>query len=381
MNPIEAATVAVRIERVVAGGSGLGRYEGRVVLVPMTAPGDFVEARLSANGPRAELIQVIEHGPNRVQPACQHYGECGGCDLMHLSYEAQLTAKGDLVLDAMRRIYGDLELPFLDVVSNPKPFGSRSRATWRPAMDGSAGYVRRASHEVFQVAHCPVLDPALEAARAEIRTTNQVRGLTNGRDISMAKDGLPAAEIEFKVAGERLWTSADAFFQACTSLLVQFVRHVVDLAGTGKPRIVYELYAGIGLFTLPLARRAAGVETVESGSVAVRYARMNVAAAGLTNVDVHESTAERWLARQQRRRPDVILVDPPRVGLSTAVTRGLIALGADRLVYVSCDPATFARDARVFVDAGFRIESWAAFDLFPQTHHVELVASFVRTDR
>jgi 23S rRNA (uracil1939-C5)-methyltransferase len=197
----------------------------------------------------------------------------------------------------------------------------------------------------------------------------------------MAKDGLPATEIEFKVAGERLRTSADAFFQACTSLLVQFVRHVVDLAGTGKPRIVYELYAGIGLFTLPLARRAAGVETVESGSVAVRYARMNVAAAGLTNVDVHESTAERWLARQQRRRPDVILVDPPRVGLSTAVTRGLIALGADRLVYVSCDPATFARDARVFVDAGFRIESWAAFDLFPQTHHVELVASFVRTDR
>ena len=379
MKSTEASPINVRIERIVAGGLGLGRYEGRVLLVPMSAPGDIVEVRLPPKGPRAKLIRIIEPGPGRVQPACQHYGVCGGCDLMHLSYEAQLDAKRDLVLDAMRRIGGDLELPTLDVIPSPKPFGSRSRATWRPAADRSAGYVRSGSHDVIQITHCPILEPALEGARAKLRITDPTHALTNGRDISIAKVSLPATEIEFQVAGERIRTSADAFFQASTSLLDQFVRHVVDLAAVGRPRLVYELYAGIGLFTLPLARLGAEVETVESGGVATRFARENAAAAGLSNVHVHESTVEPWLARQQRR-PDVVVVDPPRVGLSSAVIRGLVELAPDRLVYVSCDPATFARDARALVDAGHWIRSWTAFDLFPQTHHAELVALFERTD-
>ncbi len=381
MRTTVTATVRVRIERIVAGGYGLARHEGRVLLVPMTAPGDLVEVTPPDKGPRTELVRIIEPGSDRVQPLCQHYGECGGCDLMHLSYDAQLAAKAELVTDAMRRLGGAADLPELTIVANPKPFGSRTRATWRPTDDATAGYVRRGSHEVIRIAHCPTLDPALEEKRLELRIAGSTQALTNGAGTSIATNGEPGAELEFSVAGERLRASAEVFFQASTAILDAFVGQVVEQASSGEPEFVLELYAGIGLFTVPLARRVGRIETVESGNASVALANQNVANAGLANVRIHRATVERWLAqRRVEARPEVVVVDPPRVGLGAPVVERLIAMAPTRLVYVSCDPATFARDARRFADAGYELTTWTAFDLFPQTHHVELVARFERTD-
>ena len=182
----------------------------------------------------------------------------------------------------------------------------------------------------------------------------------------------------FRSRGWRILASADAFFQASAGLLDRFVRHVVHLAGLGRPTYAVELYSGIGLFTVPLASHVGQIDAVEASESAVELARRNVQRNCLRNVDFHAESAERWIARHVRKspRPETIVVDPPRIGLSDVVLSGTISIEPNRIVYVSCDPATFARDARRIVDTGYRMMSLTVFDLFPQTHHTETVAAF-----
>lgn len=381
MNPGRPKIATVAIERLVAGGHGLGRLDGRVVLVPLTAPGDVVEVELPSKGARVALTRVLSPGVDRVDPPCPHYGDCGGCDLMHLSYAAQVEAKLAIVTETVNRIGGrDLlqTVPQLALIPNPEPLASRIRASWQPTATGTAGYVRRGSHDVVQIDHCPILDPALEETRARMEIGQPVHGLTNGAAVSLAaSDGAPV-EIEFEVVGERIVASAGAFFQASRSLLDDFVAHVVDLTSRDRPDRVLELFSGIGLFTVPLGRRVREIDAVESCKAAARLASVNVDRAGLRNVRVHAMPAERWFRGRSKLTPDVILVDPPRAGLSDRATSAIIASSPERIIYVSCDPATFARDARKLVDGGYTMTSLCAFDMFPQTHHVEQVASFRR---
>jgi 23S rRNA (uracil1939-C5)-methyltransferase len=376
-------TATVTIERVVAGGFGLARHGGRVLLVPLTAPGDVVEIELPPRGPRADLRKVVTPGPDRVEPACAHYGECGGCDLMHLGYPAQVRAKVAMVVETIERIGGrDLLASVSDVPikDNPLPLGSRIRATWQPTRSDCAGYFRRGSHEVIEIDDCPILDPALEAQRKLIGIGTRTTSLTNGRSMSISVSGKAADTIEFTVADEIICGSADAFFQASLALLDQFVRYVVQHGARGSPERVLELYSGIGLFTVPLARLVGEIDAVESSELAVEFARKNVERASLRNVNCYAAPAERWLRNQLRREygPETVLVDPPRAGLSDRVVAGILTMAPGRIVYVSCDPATFARDARRIVGNGYRMTEVTVFDLFPQTHHVELVAAFQR---
>jgi 23S rRNA (uracil1939-C5)-methyltransferase len=376
----------ISIERIVAGGFGLGRHEGRVLLVPLTAPGDQVEVEVPERGSKARLHEIVSPGPDRVDPQCAHFGACGGCDLMHLSYPAQLQAKLDLVVETIERVGGrDLLSAVGDVgiEANPEPLHPRIRATWQPTASGGAGYFRRGTHEVIEIEHCPILDPALEALRSSLRIADKAQGLTNGVDVSVSTADSTADIIEFTVADARIRASADAFFQASRALMDQFVGHVVHLAGRGKPERVLELYSGIGLFTVPLAPHVGQIEAVESSARAVDLARQNVQGNCLRNVTCHADSAERWIGNSVRAgyRPDTILVDPPRNGLSDRVTGGLRKMAPHQIVYVSCDPATFARDARRIVDAGYRMANLTVFDLFPQTHHTETVAAFDRAER
>lgn len=374
-------TTTVTIERIVAGGYGLGRVDGRVLLVPLTAPGDVVQVELPTRGAMTGVVRVLSPGADRVDPPCPHYGECGGCDLMHLSYEAQIDAKLAMVTETIGRIGGPGLLQSaaeLALTPNPAPMASRTRALWQPTATGRAGYLRRGSHEVVHIDRCLILDPALEAARGSLRIDQPVHGLTNGSVVSLAAGDVPALEIVFDVLGERISGSAGAFFQANRSLLDDFVRQVVHLTSDDRPNRMLELFSGIGLFTVPLGRCIGEIDAVESSNEAVRLARSNVERAGLRNVRIHGLPAERWFGGRSKLAPDVVLVDPPRTGLSDRVISGIIAAVPGRVVYVSCDPATFARDARKLVDAGYAMISARAFDMFPQTHHVELVAAFRR---
>jgi 23S rRNA (uracil1939-C5)-methyltransferase len=385
MSAVQIENVVIAIERIVAGGFGLGRHEGRVLLVPLSAPGDQVEVVAPESGARARLVRIVAPGLGRVEPPCVHFGICGGCDLMHLSYPAQVQAKRDLVVETIERVGGrDLlsAIGNVGIEANPAPLHSRIRATWQSTASGTAGYFLRGSHEVVAIEHCPILDPALESVRSQLRIGAKAHGLTNGVDVSLSTSQDAADIIEFVVADARIRASADAFFQASNALLDRFVRHVVHLAARGRPEHVLELYSGIGLFTVPLAPHVGHIDAVESSDRAVELARQNVQGNCLRNVTCYSERAERWMARQLRAgyRPDAIVVDPPRTGLSDRVVSGILKMAPHRILYVSCDPATFARDARRIVDARYRMANLTVFDLFPQTHHTETVAAFDRVE-
>ena len=384
MSDTAPSTAIIRIERLVAGGFGLGRHEGKVLLVPLTAPGDEVEVKLPERGAKSRLARIVTPGPDRVEPPCRHFGVCGGCDLMQLSYPAQLRVKLEMVAETIERIGGRNLLSTVGEVgieANPVPLHSRIRATWQPTETGTAGYFRRGSHEVIEIDDCPILDQALEGVRSELRISDKVHGLTNGTDVSLAAAQGSAELIEFDVADARILASADAFFQASSGLLDKFVRHVVHLAGRGRPTYAVELYSGVGLFTVSLASHVGQVDAIESSMSAVELARKNVQRNCLRNVACHVESTERWVARQfgNNPRPEIIVVDPPRIGLSDVVLSGMLRIEPHRIVYVSCDPATFARDARRIVDAGYHMTNLTVFDLFPQTHHTETVAAFDRS--
>lgn len=384
MIPNYTETSTATIERIVAGGYGLGRVDGRVVLVPLTAPGDVVEIELVKSDTVARLVSVISAGPDRIEPPCPHYGVCGGCDLMHLRYDAQIEAKKAIVVESIERLGGAQLLNSVGSVRmtrNPKPTESRIRASWHPSRTGRAGYVKRRSHDIVEIERCLMLDPALEAARSGLRISGVTHGLTNGQDVSLSAGARPAGFIEFDVLGERLLGSADAFFQAGSALLDDFVGDVVALALRGRPEGLLELYSGIGLFTVPLASGVTRIDAVEASGVAVGLAKQNLRRAGRQGVTCHRASVERWLPHRHMRgeRWDTVLVDPPRSGLNRLVVDAIVGMKPAQIVYVSCDPTTFARDARRLAVGSYQLTDVHVFDLFPQTHHVELVAAFTQS--
>ena len=366
---------SVRIDRLAAGGDGIGRLaDGCTVFVALTAPGDVARVRVFERRKRfarAELVELETSSSLRIEPRCEVFGRCGGCDWQHLSYEAQIEAKGAVVRDAITRI-ARLELPSDFVFhASPQEYRYRSRARLLQ-QGGEIGFRRRGSHEMCSVRACPVLVPALEAKLGEagLRTGEPELELAVGT--VEPHSGAVAGCIEFEVAGDRLRISEGAFSQANALLLETLVESVMDAAGGGAA--VCELYAGAGLFTLGLSRVFTDVLAIEVNPRATRDLAFNLERAGRTNVQVLTRAVDRALGHVRKAAPEVIVLDPPRSGLDAGAAAELASLGARRIVYLSCDPATLARDIKAMAEGGFALVSLAGFDLFPQTAHVEALA-------
>jgi tRNA/tmRNA/rRNA uracil-C5-methylase (TrmA/RlmC/RlmD family) len=387
----EAQPVEIRIERLAAGGDGVGRLpDGRAVFVPFTAPGDRVLARPVEERrryARADPVQVIEPSPQRVEPPCPVFGECGGCTWQHIGYPHQVEAKRRILRDALERIAG-LSLPDrLAFEPSPRPYGYRQRARLLVER-GRLGYRRRRSHRPCPIEGCPILAPPLEewiasfaggpAGRGtgEIEITAGADSVVRAAHLSRAR---PQERIEIRAGGERLGFSPGVFVQANALLLDALVAAVCSAAGPedGGDALL-ELHAGAGLFTLPLARRFRRVMAVERDTRAAADLRANLRGAGLTNVEVERASVEEALACGLPALPDVVLLDPPRAGLTAQAAEALGALGARRIVYLSCDPATLARDAARLCASGYALAAVEGFDLFPQTPHVEALVVLVR---
>ena len=387
-----APRVELAIDALAAGGDGVGRApDGRVVFVPLAAPGDRVRVRLVEEKPRfarGEIEALLAPGPARVEPRCPVFGRCGGCAWQHLAYEAQVEAKQAIVRDALVRIAGLAELPPLAFTPSPAAYGWRGRARVHVER-GRVGYRQRRSHALCAVASCPILAPPLEEALARLaaRPPRQ-RGeweLVLGAEgaVRVAPLGDPARRaaaerIALRVGGERLELSAGVFAQANALLLDALAEAVLAAAGMGETAL--ELYAGAGFFTLGLARRFARVVAVESDPLATSDLARNVAAAtppgAPRRVRVVEARVESWLAAGEAAAlaAEVVVLDPPRGGVGRAAAETLAGLPARRLVHVSCDPATLARDVAVLAAGGWRLTALHGFDLFPHTPHVEVVA-------
>lgn len=381
----DAESIEVAIESLAAGGEGVAHdSNGRVVFVPLAAPGDRARVTVTeahTRFARGEIDQVLAPGPARVAPPCPVFGVCGGCAWQHVDYAAQVEAKRVILRDALARIGG--VAPRIEFVASPQPYGYRSRARVLAA-GGQVGFRKRRSHDVCAITSCPLLAPPLDAALAQLASRAPEDGeweLALGSDgaVRVARLGgraKPDERVVLRAAGEEIAVSSGVFAQANALLLDALAQTVLDAAGQGGELL--ELFAGAGFFTRGLARRFERVVAVESDAAAAIDLAHNCQPLG--NVRVVESRAETALAdpRALRLAPDAVVLDPPRGGIGTRAAEQLARLGAQRIVYASCDPATLARDLGVLARKRWSLARVVGFDLFPQTPHVEAVAVLER---
>lgn len=381
--------IEVRIERILPGGVGLAHADGRTVLVGLAAPNDLVRVRVESVRGKvafASIVEVVEPSPLRIEPPCPYFGRCGGCDFQQLDYRAQLEAKVEIIRDCLRRI-ARLEPPQeIPIVPSPLEWRYRARAQWQyDDVRKRLGYFERGSHRICDIAECPVLMPELQETLNGLRKrmgrdllppeAEDFQAVAGDEGVSLAPplDDGELLEASRTIADNRYRFSAEGFFQINQSLLPELVAFAIDDAH-GDAAI--DLYCGVGLFTLPLARRFRSVTGVEGNPSAVAYARRNLADAQLENAIVEHASVGEWLKTKASAHAPVelVLLDPPRAGLEEGATAGLLALRPQRITYVSCDPATLARDLREIIKGGYTLDKISAFDMFPQTHHVETVA-------
>ncbi|MGH2535185.1 MAG: class I SAM-dependent RNA methyltransferase [Thermomicrobiales bacterium] len=402
-----ARSRVVTIERIVPGGLGLAHDGGKVVLTPLTAPGDRVRIRTVRDQERVAfgaVEEIIEPGPNRIAPPCPYFGRCGGCDFQHLDYEAQLEAKVAIVRDSFRRIAG-VELGEIPITPSPDQWNYRTIAEWRHDVAGGAfGYFAAGTRDVVDVTECPIASPALEstltALRAEM-TLGRLPAETTSYEVAEADErvsllppaaGLRTCELVRTLGDITYRYDAACFFQANAGIVPALVDEAMRFAEP-RPQLeaivegemphrstAIDLYCGVGLFTLPLATRFERVVGVEVHAHAAGFARQNAKAAQMENVRIAAMPVDRWLATrgQSQREADLIVLDPPRSGVDPVALAGLIRLYPWRITYVSCDPATLARDLKRVLGSGYELNHVAALDLFPQNHHVEIVAHLAR---
>jgi 23S rRNA (uracil1939-C5)-methyltransferase len=388
-----AGDETLEITSLAAGGEGIAREpSGRVLFVRGGVPGDLVRVRIAEahkRFARAEIAELVRASKARVAPPCAVHGECGGCGWQQIDYETQLAAKRAILCDALSRIGGvqleTLEAP-VEVARSPQPYGTRSRARLL-FRNGRVGYRRARSHALVATSECPILAPPLARALAQI-AASPPRGegeldLACGDDGAVSVSGarLPGfaqRDISLAAPGGRVGVSPRGFFQAHATLRGALADAV--LAGAGEGGRLLELHAGAGFFTLGLAARFREVVAVESAPRAASDLRANLARAGRGGVRVLEMRAARALASREVQgfAPEAIVLDPPRTGIGEGEARALAGLRARRVVYVSCDPVTLARDLRVLIAAGYRLARCDGFDLFPQTPHVEALAVLTR---
>lgn len=425
-----AAAQLVRIEKPIYGGAFLARVEGKAVFVPLALPGEQARVRLVEQKRQyatAEVEEIVSAAPQRVAPECRHFGACGSCQYQHAEYSAQLDFKRAILRETLER--GGVRAPDEIDVLAAKPWAYRNRIRLAFDAEGRLGYRGRRSHAVVPIAECPIAAPLL--VRAALAAGEMVRKMPSPQrpeEISLfcdaeetallasvmapggargwfddfaralaanipeakgaellaatAEGQMPrrvaqwgASSLLYRAAGFSYRVDHGAFFQVNRWLLDSLVDAVMaDVSSGGK--LAWDLFAGVGLFARRLAEQFERVDAVEAAEAATGALVHNFA--GTRARAVKAATLGFLRGASRRERPDLIVADPPRTGLGAETTALLNEIGAPALVYVSCDPATLARDLRALVAAGYAIENVTLVDLFPQTFHIETVVRLRR---
>lgn len=384
----EDQTLEVEIERLLPGGVGLAHAEGLTLFVSLAAPGDVLRVsidRVQGKVGFASIVEILKPSANRVEPPCPYFGRCGGCDFQQLTYPAQLAAKVEIIRDCLRRISKIADPPEVPITPSPNQWHYRARANWQvDSLAKLLGYFERGSNRVCDVEYCAVLTPELQGTLEKVRraivaeTEVQLRNIDSvagdeGVSVAPPLAGFKTDIVSRRIGNETYYFSAEAFFQVNHELLEPLIAAAL---GDAKGQTAVDLYCGVGLFTLPLARRFERVTGVEAHPLAAEFARRNLEFAQLKNTSVVTASVGDWLHQHARGLSpiDFLLLDPPRTGCENRDIAGILALRPERIAYVSCDPATLARDLKKLLAAGYSLDFVAAFDMFPQTHHVETVA-------
>jgi 23S rRNA (uracil1939-C5)-methyltransferase len=421
-------TQLVTIEKPVYGGAFLARVEGKAVFVPLALPGEQARIRVvedKGGYANAEIEELLGAAPERVAPPCGHFGTCGGCNYQHADYDAQLGIKQAVLRETLER--ASVRVPNGIGVLAAKPWGYRNRI--RVAFDGAGrpGYRGRRSHAIVPIGECPIAAPVLvdaalafaeiselavprlpvteislfsTADESEMLASVLVAQPCKARIDDLAdawKARIPALRgtelvaaghrrqqprtlgrwgasfLTYRAAGFDYRVDHGSFFQVNRRLVDALVERVA--AGFGG-KLAWDLYAGVGLFARKLTESFEHVVAVESAPNSTHALKTNLQG---TRSEVVAAETLAFLRRPQPSRlPDLIVVDPPRTGLGPETTAHLGTIGAPAIVYVSCDPATLARDLRTLLSAGYAIDSVTLADLFPQTFHLETVVRLRR---
>jgi 23S rRNA (uracil1939-C5)-methyltransferase len=413
--------ITLDLTNIAHGGSAIGRYEGRAIFVPYGIPGERVLVRIVQDKGRfaiGEIVEVLESSLHRVEAPCPYFGEglCGGCQFQVIDYANQLVLKQQVVKDQLARLGGLPDVTVHPTLASPNAYGYRSHATFQVAPNGKLGFIKTDHRTVLPVEECLLLSPTLHEAfegaidqgftagtRIRFQAGSEDEAIhflmggvmddvveplpdepRQGRDKGSSKRNLSSAtHVDLGMKGAVYYTikervfrcSAGSFFQVNlpqAEKLVELVLERLELQGNEQ---VLDLYSGVGLFTAFLAEKSKHVSAVELFEPAVQDAQVNLN--DYTNIDLYVGKIEDVLPRL-KTKPDAVVVDPPRAGMDAPALDALIKVQPKQIVYVSCDPATLARDAKRLTTAGYQLRNVQPVDMFPQTYHIESVAHFTR---
>lgn len=406
------AEFEVTLQEMVFGGDAIGRLpDGRAIFVPYGLPGEKVRVVITEEKQsfaKGRILEVLAPSPQRIQPRCPHFGDCGGCSYQNLAYADQIVVKQQIVAQQIKRLAGLGDFPVAPVVPSPDEWNYRNSIHFHLSRDGKLGFQRAASNQLIAIRECHLpsagisaLWPKLELdADSGIERVHLREGVEGDilLGLESAIDTPPDFTVDFPVSAvfsgpdtryvlsgdefvlmevkERVFrVSVSSFFQANLAQAANMVDHVLTLAGDLKGKTVLDAYCGVGLFSAFLAgkaKRLVGIEVSESScnDFAVNMDEFD-------NVELYIDKVENVLPAL-KLMPDLVVVDPPRAGLDKHVIDELVKTKPDKIIYVSCDPATLARDIKRFSEGGYELKSLTPFDQFPQTYHIETVALMSR---
>ena len=404
----------VTIEKLVHGGTGLGRHQGKVVFVPFSVPGDQLSVcpvEEKKTFVRADIVRVLKPGDGRVETPCPHFGNCGGCHLQQLEYSKQVEVKRQILEEILYHRLPETRQTKITMRACTQPFGYRSRARIQMRGTGQAasiGYYRHRSHAVENVERCPLLRPLLNEALSELRQSiSRMDPDTSSREIDLAcshEEGtwttactgqerggtgrsLPGtantedAVLTRKVNGFLYSVTASVFFQANDFMVPELAARVQEITTGNALGSALDLYAGVGLFSIPLAGRFGNVVAIENSPDASRLCAANAATAGLQNIQTVCADAASWIGSTESSgssRFDLIVLDPPRSGAEPPVMEFIKRQAPATIIYVSCDPQTLSRDLACISPGDYTIDFVEGMDMFPQTYHFETIVRLVR---
>lgn len=346
----------ISIDKLVHGGAGVGELDGKIVFVPFSAPGDILDVELTtdhANYAEAQITKILGSAPCRVNPPCPVFGRCGGCQWQHLSYETQLEWKRKILVETFRRI-AKIDVEAMPTLASPKQWNYRNRIQLHIDQRGRAGFYRPRSKEVVEFEKCFIADERLNV------------------QLNMMRE-----ELKFRSKGIALrLEEGPSFLQINTEQNEQLKAILMDWVREVPHDSVLELYAGGGNFTFALAKIAKKVTASDIDIKAIRYAKEREQAEGAGNVEFFCEDAFRT-AERFAGSCDIVLVDPPRKGCAESL-EAIASIGPKSIIYISCDPATLARDVKELVRKGYELERTMPVDMFPQTYHIESINLLVK---
>ena len=389
---IEPEEFTATVEEIAFMGEGLARKDGEPVFVAYAIPGEEVVAETRRKGRRyleAEVTRVLKPSPHRVTPPCPYYGVCSGCQWQHIDYPHQLEIKRKLVIDQLRRVGQFEKPPVAPTVGCDEPWSYRNHARFTIGPGGQVGFVNRGTRQFVRIDRCMIMDEGINEILGKIQdkcaeTTQLSVRYGVGTGEWLIQPTLQSLDVtvdtgqthyQEELLGRRFRVASPSFFQVNTKQAARLVELVLARLNLSGRETLVDAYAGVGTFAALLAPHAREVIAIEESASAVKDAEVNIA--GLANVRLVQGRTEEALA-QLTGGVDAVVLDPPRAGCHENALRAMADKGVPRVVYVSCDPATLARDLRFLRGAGYELLEVQPVDMFPHTYHIEAIATLNR---